>query len=546
MTKLIFSLSRMGSAALCELLGLATVELLAELSLVKLTASSLAELVVAKYGADGILLNRELRGRLFEAMSLVEGEKLLGLLGAQSKGHPLAALKKQSFSAQSKKTALLFEFFGCPFDAKEEIEAIAAAAIITPQYPLFEHQRVALFKTIQFLRQDDYPRVLLHMPTGAGKTRTAMNVIASLLRSSARGPGVVVWLAHSEELCDQAAEEFRKAWAILGDRPVALYQNFANRRVESLDGVTDGLLIAGLSLFFNQSLTQASGFLRLARRTNLVVMDEAHQAIAPTYKHLLNLLCPTGKTPLLGLSATPGRSFLDAGADLRLAKFFNRQKVTLEVEGYVNPIQYLQDEGYLAKVTTIRLPYSPTKAIKLSASESKALEDGLDIPPSVLERLADDQLRNLLIVSAIIRETQRQNKILVFACSVAHAELLADVLRLKGVKAASITSRTASTERAQRISAYRDSSNIQVLTNFGVLTTGFDAPRTNVAFICRPTRSVVLYSQMVGRAARGTRAGGNEECRVLTVVENLPGVKDISEAFTFWEDIWGEMPPLRN
>ncbi len=67
---------------------------------------------------------------------------------------------------------------------------------------------------------------------------------------------------------------------------------------------------------------------------------------------------------------------------------------------------------------------------------------------------------------------------------------------------------------------------------------GFDAPRTNVAMIARPTRSVVLYSQMVGRAARGPRAGGNERCRVITVVDRIPGFRSIAEAFTFWEDIW--------
>jgi DNA repair protein RadD len=297
-------------------------------------------------------------------------------------------------------------------------------------------------------------------------------------------------------------------------------------------------LVAGLGLCYNQSLTQASEFLELARRTILVVMDEAHQAIAPTYKHLLNLLSPTGKTPLLGLSATAGRSFLDVGADLLLANFFNRQKVSLEVKGYENPVRYLQEEGYLAKVNTIRLPYSPARSFKLTEAETKALRDGWDIPSSVLERLADDQLRNLFIISAIIREAQRKNKILVFACSVSHAELLADVLRLKSVKAASVTSRTPQTEREQRIAAYRDTDDLQVLTNFGVLTTGFDAPSTNVAFICRPTQSVVLYSQMVGRAARGIRAGGNDECRVFTVVDHLPGVRDISEAFGFWEDVW--------
>jgi superfamily II DNA or RNA helicase len=538
MEKLIYTLSRMGASSLSSILGKSTVDLVGSLDLIKLTASSLAELALAKHGCEGILLDKKLRGKLFEAMSLSEGRLLLTALGCLDKGTPLATLKGLSFSPKSPKTLALFNYFGCDYNSKTEPTSGDSTSITTSMYPMFSHQHAAHHKTIRFLLQPKDPRVLLHMPTGAGKTRTAMNVIADLLRTFFIEPCVVIWLAHSEELCDQAAEEFHKAWSILGTRPLTVYRNFADSRINSLDEVTDGILIAGLSLLYNQSLSQSTAFLNLSRRTVLVVMDEAHQAIAPTYKHLLTMLCPTDNTLLLGLSATPGRSFLNAGEDIRLAEFFNRQKVTLEVEGYDNPVQFLQENGYLAKVNTIRLPYSPNKSVTLSEAESKAIENGLDIPPTVLSRLADDQLRNLLIISAVIREVERDNKILVFACSVAHAELLADVLRLKGVKAAAVTSRTAPAERELRISNYRETNKIQVLTNFGVLTTGFDAPKTNVAFICRPTRSVVLYSQMVGRAARGIRAGGNEECRVFTVVDSLPGVKDISEAFTFWEDIW--------
>ncbi len=538
MEKLLFTLSRMGSGALTEILGFDTVELLGKIDLVSLTASALAELVVAKNGPKGILLDRNFRARLFKAMLVRDGERLLALLGKKPSACPSDDLSKIGFSANSEKARILFEFFGCALEEDTSGPSSLPISRINPQYRLFSHQRKAYLRTLEILQRPENPRVLLHMPTGAGKTRTAMNVIANHLRSFSRGPSVVVWLAHSEELCDQAVEEFEKAWGILGDRAVQVYQNFAGCRVGSLDNVTDGFLVAGLNLFYNQSLTQASEFLNLSRRTSLIVMDEAHQAVAPTYKHLLSLLCPMEKTPLLGLSATPGRSFLNAGADLELAEFFHRQKVTLEVEGYDNPMQYLQHEGYLAKVITTPLRYAPSHRIQLTAAEARTLEEGMDIPSSILNQLGEDQLRNLLIISAILREVQTKSKILVFACSVAHAEMLADLLRLKGVKAASITSRTPSSEREERIRLYRSTDELQVLTNFGVLTTGFDAPKTKVAFICRPTQSVVLYSQMVGRAARGTQAGGNEECRVFTVVDNLPGVKDVADAFTFWEDIW--------
>jgi superfamily II DNA or RNA helicase len=71
------------------------------------------------------------------------------------------------------------------------------------------------------------------------------------------------------------------------------------------------------------------------------------------------------------------------------------------------------------------------------------------------------------------------------------------------------------------------------------LTAGFDAPRTSAALIARPTKSLVLYSQMVGRAIRGPRAGGNKEAEIVTVVDRgLPGFGSVAEAFNNWEDVW--------
>ena len=80
-----------------------------------------------------------------------------------------------------------------------------------------------------------------------------------------------------------------------------------------------------------------------------------------------------------------------------------------------------------------------------------------------------------------------------------------------------------------------------VLCNYGVLTTGFDAPNASATVIARPTKSLVLFSQMVGRAIRGPKAGGNKTCAVSTVVDiDLPGFGDVAEAFTNWEDVWHE------
>jgi DNA repair protein RadD len=166
------------------------------------------------------------------------------------------------------------------------------------------------------------------------------------------------------------------------------------------------------------------------------------------------------------------------------------------------------------------------------------LSEGFDVPARIVSQLASNDARNLLIVDSILGELARGGKIIVFALSVEHATLIASVLRFRGIKAAAVTSATALERRRQIIQQYRDSDDLMVLCNYGVLTTGFDAPRTNVAVIARPTTSVVLYSQMVGRAARGPRAGGNATCRVLTVVDQIPGFRSLVEGFEFWDDIW--------
>jgi superfamily II DNA or RNA helicase len=113
------------------------------------------------------------------------------------------------------------------------------------------------------------------------------------------------------------------------------------------------------------------------------------------------------------------------------------------------------------------------------------------------------------------------------------------VLSARGHWASSITSKSGA-ERGEAISAFKDDAeNPKILCNFGVLTTGFDAPKTSAALIARPTSSLVLYSQMVGRAMRGISAGGNTSCEIVTVVDpRLPGFGSVTQSFTNWEDVW--------
>jgi superfamily II DNA or RNA helicase len=241
--------------------------------------------------------------------------------------------------------------------------------------------------------------------------------------------------------------------------------------------------------------------------------------------------------PLLGLTATPGRTWNEPEADEQLASFFHKKKITLKVPGFDSPVDYLVSNGYLAEPSFRRLRYVSGN---LTPHELKVLADDLDVPASIMRKLAGDERRSVLIVRELEELLDRHKRIIVFATTVAHAEMLSAVLSARGHSSRCITGEMGAAQRAEYIAWYKENTeDKRIIINFGVLTTGFDAPLTSAALIARPTKSLVLYSQMVGRAIRGKTAGGNEKAEIVTVVDTaLPGFGDLSTAFTNWEDVW--------
>ncbi|MFC8895860.1 DEAD/DEAH box helicase [Streptomyces cinereoruber] len=404
----------------------------------------------------------------------------------------------------------------------------------TPRYGLFPHQRLAGGR-VQRLLYSGERRVVLHLPTGVGKTRTGMNIICDHLRR--HEPTVAVWLARGRELLEQAAVEFENAWASLGNREVSVVRMWGDAPID-LNGIEDGIVFLGLD-----KATAAAGadptFLdRLGVRTTLTTFDEAHQAIAPTYRRTVDALTLRSDSSLLGLTATPGRTWADIIEDEKLSDFFARQKVMLEIDGYDNPVTALIEQGYLAR------PYFRTVAADsgttLSSRDKQALAASFDIPDMLMARLSGNVQWNLQVLRTVLDLSQHHRRILLFAASVEHSRLLVAILSALGLDADQVTAESSPRHRDRAIARFKGpSSRPMILSNYGVLTTGFDAPAASAAVIARPTRSLVLYSQMVGRVIRGPKAGGTSTCDIVTVIDPaLPGFGDVAEAFTNWEDVW--------
>ena len=95
-----------------------------------------------------------------------------------------------------------------------------------------------------------------------------------------------------------------------------------------------------------------------------------------------------------------------------------------------------------------------------------------------------------------------------------------------------------SIDRRNAISAFKNkNNNVNIIINYGILTTGFDSTNIKCVFITRPTKSVVLYSQMIGRGLRGPLMGGNPECLLIDIDDNLD-LFDNDAAFSHFDDYW--------
>lgn len=435
--------------------------------------------------------------------------------------------------------------FGAQYAGKREQrldpEFVIPGATVLPD--LHDYQRrISGDLRDALLEEDDDGRrakAMVELPTGAGKTRVASQTILQLfIDGELRGP--VLWIAQSQELCEQAVQTFSSVWRGLCtdqriDLPLTIGRLWQGNAVREPD--TNLSVVVATDVKLDDVVVGDTQYEWLSRAT-VVLVDEGHAAGAsPRYTRILNWLGVGGRSyerPLIGLSATPFKG-TSAQATDQLAQRFGRRKLVAFEE---NPYQELVSRGVLARV---RHQVLKGASVTLSPAEQTEAKQLKRVSGTVLDRVAADHVRMAALVNSIMGlSPDRGKSVLVFTPTVLSAQILAAILKFRGIDAASVSGKTGRQERRDTIDRFKRE-QIQVLVNCEVLTQGFDAPGVTALYIAKPTFSPNAYIQMAGRGLRGPKNGGKGECLIVDMADNF-GSSDINSLIGYreYEDLWQE------
>lgn len=454
------------------------------------------------------------------------------------------------------------------FNASEkEVPSFDVITPATPLHQLHDFQEEVYQKLRSVLQNRNQQTMLLSLPTGSGKTRVAVEAVCDHLASTRDRRDVILWISQSRELLTQAWECFSEVWQVPPKReqivsrrdPLQLIKVWESADLEEIlarlnqneDGSAKTVIVAGIQMLHSFVRNGKDDFFENFPLDRLCccIVDEAHSLITKQYSEVLQELklkkqdkkrpewLPIkGSGLVLGLTATPWRSN-DDGTKSLIRYFGNENLLYPEKKLGVTPIKKLQDFGILASAEVKPIPISNN--IQFTTREKEQFDTFHEIPESYLQRLGLLQKRNQVIISEL-KAFNKNNKVLVFACSVDHAKILAVALnRHFGIGTAAVVSgETPKGLRTTLIERFKDpASPLRFICNVGVLTTGFDAPKTDVVCITRPTMSAALYEQMVGRGLRGEKNGGTKKCIILDVQDKeLDGIQSYARVIDTWNN----------
>jgi len=437
-----------------------------------------------------------------------------------------------------KNAAAVAKIFHIPDDAlPEERHPFSSVLDIPitehPYKPLKDYQMPVYSEASERLIPE-LARFIIQMPTGSGKTRTAVEIITQFLKVQAKPGEVVLWLAHSEELCEQAAASFLDIWPHVATKPLKVIRFWGEAQNLSYDFQENAFVISSFQKIYNKVKSRDVAVQEIKKRVSLIVVDEAHKVLAKTYKEVTEEFI-SNKARVIGLTATPGRSVHDQEQNAALAEFFFNQLIEINTDSKESVLDFLRQRKVLS--ITEYEPLVTHLKFSLTDKQKDHLEKFFDLPRDFLTKLGADDIRNAEIIKRLEQECEKGKRIIFFACSLEQSQFISALLRFLNIRAVHVDGNTPRVQRNSIINNFK-TGEISVLCNYEVLSTGFDAPQTDVVFIARPTSSIVLYSQMIGRGLRGPVIGGTETCKIIDVKDNIQGFSNENKVYSYFEDYY--------
>lgn len=416
--------------------------------------------------------------------------------------------------------------------------------------PLHDYQLDVSSKIIEMLSQATPQKGFISLPTGSGKTRVATESIVRFCEVSDK-PHLIVWIAGSNELCEQAVQSWQTVWQCFGktNGQLAISRLWDSRRpVEAKDAD----LQVVVATFQTLSRLVEEEIYEWLFDAQILVVDEAHGAVAKSFTSIFQKFgrSPRDKTPrghLLGLSATPYRGY-NAEETEQLATRFDRnlyEPIQFAESGaheYLQEIEVLSEVDYDV-IDGIKLEKKALSETQKRAATDEDLHNRMNRMAEMsldLEQIASSQERNVQLVEHIkgLVAKKPESSIILFAASVKHAVALAAVLNFMQISAASVSGSSSPAARKRAIAGFK-SGEYKVLTNYGVLSEGFDAPKCDAVYIARPVFSPNRYLQMIGRGLRGPKNGGSKTTLIVNVRDNTDNFEQ-KLAFDELKEAWLE------
>jgi superfamily II DNA or RNA helicase len=393
---------------------------------------------------------------------------------------------------------------------------------------LHPYQRDAIEALGRWTEDPSEQKGVLCLPTGSGKTRTAVYFALDRWVQKRRK---VLWLCHRTELMEQAVEAFQKLKAAAGRSFVV--GRFGNKGEGQIDEPVDVVVAKVPSLARGNDQTS-----RLARLWNeqggfaLVVVDEAHHAVASTWKRLLGEARELDATVrILGLTATPTRA-IDGERPMLVRQ--------------VGRVLFEQSAGALIEEEYLARPMLHTVNTELSFEASpdavEEYERFGDIPKSLAKEISSSAARNAVALSFFERGPfgrgyGKWGKTLVFAQNRIQAESLAKEISDRcDLNVREVYGDTDVERRGEIVRGFSGDGTIEVdvVVNVGVFTEGTDLKGVETVLLARPTRSPVLFAQMIGRGMRGRKNSGTPGCHIIVLQDEIK-VGDVFATSYGWE-----------